>query len=106
MRKDVPLAQINGNILEGIRPVPMERIQDRAATQIVDSLVRQTTEEIAVGVQPVPAERMQERAGEQIVTPVSQIKEDISAGGRGAVCRTASASDRGRNYGSDSACAL
>ena len=63
MRKDVPLAQINGNILEAIRPVPMERIQDRAATQIVDSLVRQTTEEIAVGVQPVPAERMQERAG-------------------------------------------
>ena len=67
VRKGVPVAQINEKILEALRLVPLERIQERVAAQKVDALVRQTTEEISVGVQLVLLERMQERVGEQIV---------------------------------------
>ena len=54
-------------------PVPLERISERIAEQIVDVPTPQILEEI-VEVIPVPLERISERIAEQIVdVPTPQI---------------------------------
>ena len=61
-------------VVVAVQPVPSERIQERAAEEIIISLEPRTTEKIAEMFQPVLQERIQARVGEQIVdVPVPSI---------------------------------
>ena len=63
---DVLVPQVVEEILETIRIIPQERVQQRTVEQVIDVRVPQVVEQVVEVVKIIPQERIQQRTVEQI----------------------------------------